>query len=180
MVEGLIEQDKTKKPMEKKPAKCKFKQWKVLLVLLFLAGITLLIAVVEEGKMDFEAGECGEHLYLGHCFDIGNEYYMCNIEGNECDQSSWEKVMKIRLFEENNIVIYGSQGCPWCKKQLEEFGEYADYMKEKGIYIECTPDLPIPNCQDVTITPTWKQHGLIVYEGYIPLDQIQIRRGGVE
>jgi len=182
MVEGIIDPEKEKtKKFEFKPKhkpKFKFTSGKVIFVVLVLAGIALLIAVVEESKMKFDEGECSENLYLGHCFNVENEYFTCNIEGEECPSKTWDIVMKIRIFEEYGIVIYGQSGCSACIKQLEEFGVYADIVKEKGIYVDCSAESGRYDCQDVRVTPTWKEKGTIVQEGYVPLSQILVRQVG--
>ena len=151
------------------------KQWFPIAIIVLLLGGYLLFSIIQENDLNFEEGECGNDLYLGHCFDTDNKYFGCNIENNNCNEVSFEIVMRIRLFEEMGVVIYGVSECSWCQKQLQEFGDYADYMKDKGLYVDCSIKKEINDCQDVKVTPTWKEDGKIVYEGYLPLEQIRIK-----
>jgi len=176
MVKESIKQPKKKpslqKPKPKKP-KFKFERWYVLVAVVLIVGVFLLINVINEEKINPKEGECAGSIYLGHCFDTENEYFGCNLDGKVCNEDSWEIVLKIRLFEEADVVIYGLSDCSWCQKQLDEFGIYADYLIESGMYVDCTTSLDT-GCVNITLTPTWKENGTTVHEGFIPLDQIII------
>ena len=78
----------------------------------------------------------------------------------------------ITYMKDNNIIIYSSSTCPYCKKQLEEFTEYQSKVIEEGLYIYCdlTQDM---GCIGVESVPTWKKDRKIVYVGYLPLDEIK-------
>ena len=157
-----------------KKKKLKSKFWILLGLSIFVISILLYIAVIEDNK--FEEGACEGAIFLGHCFDMESEYFTCDVEKEDCNSKNWETIFKIKLFEEADVVIYGREGCIWCERQLEEFGAYADYLITSGLYVDCTVT-PINECSDITVTPTWKEKGQIVYEGYLPLSDIRIETG---
>lgn len=165
----------TKKKIELTKKKIPTKQWLPIAIIVLLLGGYLLFSVIQENDLNFDEGECSEHLYLGHCFDTDNKFYGCNIKDNDCNEVSFDIVMRIRLFEEMNVVIYGVSECPWCQKQLQEFGDYAEYMKDNGLYVDCSINKERNDCQDIKITPSWKENGNLVYEGYLELEQIRIK-----
>ena len=78
----------------------------------------------------------------------------------------------ITYMKDNNIIIYGSSTCPYCKKQLEEFAEFQSDVLDEGLYIYCdlTQDM---GCLDVESVPAWKKEGEIVHLGYLPLEEIK-------
>lgn len=78
----------------------------------------------------------------------------------------------ISYMMENNIIIYGSTQCPYCKAQLKEFEPYQEKAIDEGVYVFCDLVQDI-ECIGVTSVPAWKMNGKIVYVGYLPLDEIK-------
>lgn len=113
------------------------------------------------------------NLYLGVCFDENSSFYMCNTEKEQCSLIDWDIVNTIKFMEDNNLVIYGVSGCGWCKKQLEEFNEFSEYLKSSGLYIDCGLSKNSNVCSDVRGTPTWKKDDAIITSGYRPLSDIK-------
>lgn len=56
---------------------------------------------------------------------------------------------------EQDIKMYGSIGCSYCKIQKEDFGDSWQRFNDGGGYVECSVDREI--CRDVGLTgyPTW-------------------------
>ncbi len=176
----VVSEPSPKKFEFKNKKKSRSKLWILLaVVVLIIVGGLIGNYVLPNNNLDFEDGACEGSLFLGHCFDTASEYYSCNVEKGDCDTNTWNIVLMIRLFQESDVVIYGREGCIWCERQLDEFGIYADYLKENGLYIDCAvaPVTPIEECSDIRVTPTWKERGVIIYEGYLPLSEIEIRTG---
>ena len=78
----------------------------------------------------------------------------------------------ITYMKDNNIIIYGSSTCSYCKKQLEEFEPYHEEVVDEGLYVFCdlTQDM---GCISVESIPAWKKDGKVVYVGYLRLDEIK-------
>jgi len=86
--------------------------------------------------------------------------------------SNLESEEMINYMQDNNIIIYGSSKCSYCKKQLEEFEPYQTEIMDDGLYIYCdiTSDM---GCIGVESVPAWKKDGEIVHVGYLRLDEIK-------
>ena len=78
----------------------------------------------------------------------------------------------ITYMKDNNIIIYGSSTCSYCKKQLKEFEPYQEEVIDEGLYVFCdlTQDM---GCIGVESVPAWKKDGEIVHVGYLQLDEIK-------
>ena len=73
----------------------------------------------------------------------------------------------------DNSVLYGNEGCPWCDKQKEEFGQEWDTFKSS--YIECSSSRAskiICEQEKISSYPTWKFKNGKIVESYKPLDEI--------
>jgi hypothetical protein len=131
----------------------------ILGVLISIALISTF--VIAENSSWFCESNCGES-YLGVCLDED----MCRI-------NDYEIVTTIKWLEENNIKIYGKTGCGWCTKQLNEFGDFQDSIKELGLYIDCADSNNKAICSDIKATPTWKMNNKIINTGYLQLKDIE-------
>ncbi len=71
-----------------------------------------------------------------------------------------------KCLTENNVKMYGSTYCGYCKKQKDLFGESFQYIT----YIECTetPDL----CDNLQGVPAWETANQLVY-GLQTLDKLE-------
>jgi len=134
------------------------------------------IVNIETGEnkiMDmFTKNEKCNKIYAGVCFDKESPFYKCNIKEESCDSDDWVSALTMKFMEENNIVIYGSSSCGWCKKQKEEFGNLIDYLDLNSLYVDCANPSNKNICADVKGTPSWKQNEKIVHAGYMPLKEI--------
>jgi hypothetical protein len=119
-----------------------------------------------------EEKDCND-IYLGVCFDKDSIFYKCNTEEDMCIKRDWDAANTIKFMEKNNIIIIGSSRCGWCKRQLEEFGNIADSLIDKGLYLDCVDPQNREICMRVEGTPSWMVNGEIVTSGYMPLDRIK-------
>jgi hypothetical protein len=100
--------------------------------------------------------------------------------GSNLDVSPQAKA--VAYLMDNEITIYGSENCGWCKKQQEEFGLFIKDMKQDGLYKDCQ-DYP-DECQFYASkildgrlgTPFWVMNdntgGFIIHQGYMSIDNI--------
>ena len=137
----------------------------ILVAILIASFIVVVIFVNNDDQNDFTM--CCREKYLGICFEEESPFYKCNVETKECDLYIYDIVSTIKYMKENNIIIYGTMSCGWCKLQLELFEDY----QEKVNFIECdkTPFL----CEGVESTPTFKKDNEIVALGYRSLEDIK-------
>ena len=98
---------------------------------------------------------------------IVNPNGIANSSSDEFDN----KDMIIYMVE-NNITIYGSSTCSYCKKQLNEFEPYQDEAINEGVFVFCDVTQDI-GCIDVTSVPAWKKDNKIVHVGYLPLEELK-------
>lgn len=56
---------------------------------------------------------------------------------------------------ESNIVMYGKDSCPWCKRQKTELGD----MWDKVTYVNCAKDGKACEENNITALPTWVIYG---------------------
>jgi len=94
---------------------------------------------------------------------------------------NWDTVKKIEsitasaqaynFLKDNGIQIWGVEGCSWCQKQREEFGEWLD----NTIYVNCQESQPIlDKCVAFESgTPFWVKDNEVIHAGYIPIDNIK-------
>lgn len=77
-----------------------------------------------------------------------------------------------QCLTDNNITMYGTATCSFCKAQKEKFGSSFVYVD----YVECSADGPGANpelCREKGITgyPSWEIAGSLV-TGMIPLEKL--------
>ena len=152
---------------------------KNVIILLFIAilvivGVGIYFSVYHEDSAikEFPSDAVCSNTYLSLCYDPSNLAYGCNMEDKTCDEDEFKLATVIRVMQEYDIKIYGATWCPACKKQLEEFGKYQNYLLENGIFVYCDKEPTNPGCGDVKNIPTWKKGGQIVQIGYIDIQQI--------
>jgi len=121
---------------------------------------------------EFPIGTICEQTYLGFCSNETNPAFGCNMETEICNEEELMLVTFINFLEVQNIKIYGSTTCPVCKKQLEDFGEYGNYLINQGIFIYCDIEPMDIGCSDIQSVPTWKQNGVIFNIGYLDIEQV--------
>jgi len=135
----------------------------------FFITIAILLAIESEKNCEeIETVDCS-NVFLGVCFDSESLYYKCDIIKQECNVITWERVSVIKYLQENDIKIYGTKRCIWCERQIEEFGQFKEYVSE-NLFIDC--DITPTRCKNVESTPTWKQGDKVIHVGYKPLSEI--------
>ncbi|CEM00685.1 unnamed protein product [Vitrella brassicaformis CCMP3155] len=58
-------------------------------------------------------------------------------------------------MKENDVVVYGSRFCIYCKKQKTEFGEAFDKLRKHQIYVECEAAPKECEVMEIKETPSW-------------------------
>lgn len=74
----------------------------------------------------------------------------------------------INFMQNNDIEIWGTETCPWCQKQREEFGDLFDFVLKAELYHDCSERMA--NC--INGVPAWTQNEARLIEGYLPIDKI--------
>lgn len=57
--------------------------------------------------------------------------------------------------DDNKIVMYGKDSCPWCKRQKTELGDKWSMVK----YINCKDSPELCESNNITALPTWDIDG---------------------
>lgn len=142
--------------------------------ILICLGIFIFVAsfVIAYNHIFFCESNCKES-YSGICLDEDSIYFGCNMDSDVCDKNDFEIATTIKFMENEKLSIYGSSSCGYCTKQLNEFGNFQNYLKENGFYFDCKDKSNLKVCSDIKYTPTWKKNGEIITSGYIPLENIQ-------
>ena len=59
---------------------------------------------------------------------------------------------EVELNEDNSdVIMYGNDSCPWCKRQKEELNDLWDNVK----YINCENNPEICEKEEISALPTW-------------------------
>jgi len=121
-----------------------------------------------------EEGKLGKNLVL---FSIIIGVVLLSIVGfisgtlnktNEITKDEGRILSIISFLENSSVKIYGTDKCPYCEKQREDFGDLFPLLIEKGIYVNCSKDAY--QCQGITAFPTWAVNSTIIYQGYLSLE----------
>ena len=83
----------------------------------------------------------------------------------------------INFMRANNIQIWGMDYCSWCRKQLEEFGDHQEELKEFEIYKNCEDIKNLERCQELFSqsigTPFFTMNGKYLTSGYRTLNEVR-------
>ncbi len=151
------------------------KNVKIILVIgiLLMAGIGIYLGFFYENSdvYEFPSNTACVQTYLELCSNQSDPAFGCNMETKTCNKEELILVTFISRLEEQNIKIYGATWCPACKKQLEDFGIYKDYLIERGIFVYCDVEPINPECNNIQSIPAWKQNGEIFQVGYLDIEE---------
>lgn len=88
-------------------------------------------------------------------------YLVPYITGRAVEPDSEEPEDKITRFakclSENNIVMYGREGCGYCARQKELFGDAFQYVT----YVECPEQIALCVQKGIEGVPAWEINGEI-------------------
>lgn len=116
-----------------------------------ILGLILFIILFAPHKNKFNG--CNE-IYLNVCFDNQSIFYRCNLNKEICSIEEWEIVSAFKFMEENRIIIYGNSHGKWCMKELLKFKDFAEDLKHKKLYIDCSLKQDTDKCKKIFSTPT--------------------------
>lgn len=70
-------------------------------------------------------------------------------------------------LNKRGFVVLGREGCPWCTKQMDEFGPYATKVR----YVDCENPQNEQMCQGIENLPTLRM-GEKQHAGYLPINDL--------
>jgi len=90
-----------------------------------------------------------------------------DVISNEVETPKSKIEIVIDKLNENGAVLYGIEGCSWCKKQLGEFGNYSNQIN----YVDCSKNNE-GICKTAKGFPFWTLKNNESIEGYHNLDNL--------
>ena len=97
-------------------------------------------------------------------------YFYHTYKENKVEPVIKEKKVEFELDDQDDIIMYGKDSCPWCKRQKTELGEYWGKVK----YVNCATDSG--KCEEISALPTWVIKGERS-EGFIKKSEFEKKCG---
>lgn len=100
---------------------------------------------------------------------VTSAYFLgMSITGQFAADEDYDEFAK--CLTQKGAVMYGREGCSWCAKQKEMFGDSLQYVT----YVEC-PEQP-ELCQEkgINAVPTWEINGEL-FTGSKSLEELSVR-----